>query len=244
MLLMQDHPSTPPYPPAATPAPTIRTRPVRVGLISPMPLTREGLTLVLERIGFTVAFEMAELAAAVVAFANDEPPEIILVDVPAEIEPGQWLEALGELRQRFRDSRIALLAERPTAAWWSVCWHTDLDGYLSKNSNATVIKRQLNLVLAGERMFPFDVLQGSTAASATVRRGNAVPGALSATDTQVLRYLLAGYANKAIATRLKITESTVKARMKSVCLKIGAVNRTQAAIWALNHGIKPDNNDL
>jgi two-component system nitrate/nitrite response regulator NarL len=45
-----------------------------------------------------------------------------------------------------------------------------------------------------------------------------------------------GDSNKAIANRLGITEATVKVHLKSLLRKIGAANRTQAAIWALNNG--------
>jgi two-component system, NarL family, nitrate/nitrite response regulator NarL len=239
-MLLMDHRQSTSNPPAVTSVSTNRARTVRVGLVSHISLERQGLKMVLESIGFDVVFEASELGTVVSAFADNTPPEIFLIDVPVDIEPGQWVGALGELRHRYRDSRIALLADQPTAAWWSVCWHTDIDAYLSKSNGAAVLKRQLDLVLAGERMFPFDVIQSSTAAWAAIWRGSAAPNALSAVDMQILRYLVTGHSNKLIASRLKIRESTVKARMKSVYLKIGAANRTQAAIWALNHGIKPD----
>jgi DNA-binding NarL/FixJ family response regulator len=50
---------------------------------------------------------------------------------------------------------------------------------------------------------------------------------------EILSHLLAGHSNKLIARELGITEATVKVHLKSVLRKIGADNRTQAAIWAL-----------
>ena len=46
-----------------------------------------------------------------------------------------------------------------------------------------------------------------------------------------------GHSNKGIARSLEITEWTVKAHLKSILRKIGAHNRTQAAVWALRHDI-------
>ena len=43
---------------------------------------------------------------------------------------------------------------------------------------------------------------------------------------------MGGDANKVIAKRLDITESTIKVHVKSILRKIGATNRTQAAMWA------------
>lgn len=73
------------------------------------------------------------------------------------------------------------------------------------------------------------------------------PGApkLSEREIQILDGLVRGYANKVIARRCDISEATVKVHMKSILRKIRVGNRTQAAIWALEHGhcsddLKPD----
>lgn len=59
---------------------------------------------------------------------------------------------------------------------------------------------------------------------------------LSERETQILDGLVRGFANKVIARRYDITEATVKVHMKSILRKIRVGNRTQAAIWALEHG--------
>jgi DNA-binding CsgD family transcriptional regulator len=59
---------------------------------------------------------------------------------------------------------------------------------------------------------------------------------LSDRETQILDGLVKGYANKVIARRCDITEATVKVHMKSILRKIRVGNRTQAAIWAFEHG--------
>ena len=64
--------------------------------------------------------------------------------------------------------------------------------------------------------------------------------ALSEREIQVMDGLVKGHANKVIARRCGITEATVKVHMKSILRKIRAGNRTQAAIWALEHGYAGD----
>jgi two-component system nitrate/nitrite response regulator NarL len=59
---------------------------------------------------------------------------------------------------------------------------------------------------------------------------------LSEREIQILDGLVQGYANKVIARRCHITEATVKVHMKSILRKIRVRNRTQVAIWALEHG--------
>ena len=59
---------------------------------------------------------------------------------------------------------------------------------------------------------------------------------LSEREAQILDGLVRGHANKVIARSCDITEATVKVHMKSILRKIQVANRTQAAIWALEHG--------
>ena len=59
---------------------------------------------------------------------------------------------------------------------------------------------------------------------------------LSEREIQILDGLVKGYANKVIGRRCDISEATVKVHMKSILRKIRVGNRTQAAIWALEHG--------
>ena len=58
---------------------------------------------------------------------------------------------------------------------------------------------------------------------------------LSPRELQVLRLVTSGLANKQIARRLDISESTVKAHISSVFRRIGVTDRTSAAVWARDH---------
>jgi two-component system, NarL family, nitrate/nitrite response regulator NarL len=76
-----------------------------------------------------------------------------------------------------------------------------------------------------------------------VRTDAAGSPVLSDREKQILRCLVRGQSNKVIARELGIAETTVKVHIKSVLRKLRAANRTQAAIWALNHdhGSEPCN---
>jgi two-component system, NarL family, nitrate/nitrite response regulator NarL len=63
---------------------------------------------------------------------------------------------------------------------------------------------------------------------------------LSVREAQILDGLVRGEANKVIARSCDITEATVKVHMKSILRKIQVANRTQAAVWALEHGHSAD----
>src|SRR5215468_6541808 len=58
---------------------------------------------------------------------------------------------------------------------------------------------------------------------------------LSSREIAILERIVRGDSNKHVARFFNIAEPTVKAHVKAILRKIGASNRTQAAIWAVNH---------
>ena len=58
---------------------------------------------------------------------------------------------------------------------------------------------------------------------------------LSKRECGILSLLAAGDSNKAIAISLSLQEATIKTHVKKILRKLGVVNRTQAAIWAIRH---------
>jgi DNA-binding CsgD family transcriptional regulator len=63
---------------------------------------------------------------------------------------------------------------------------------------------------------------------------------LSPREHEILRHLVDGLPNKAIARALDITEATVKVHIKGLLRKMNMTNRTQAAVWALSHRLHDD----
>ena len=101
-------------------------------------------------------------------------------------------------------------------------------------SRHTPLIQSLQLILLGEKVFPTtlaSMLLDMTAAGPQ----HSVRG-LSPREREILQLLVTGASNKLIATRLGITEATVKVHLKTLLRKIDVNNRTQAAIWAMNNG--------
>lgn len=63
---------------------------------------------------------------------------------------------------------------------------------------------------------------------------------LSAREGEILCCLANGYSNKQVARELNITEATVKVHVKTILRKLHLMNRTQAAIWAVQNGLVQD----
>jgi two-component system nitrate/nitrite response regulator NarL len=119
------------------------------------------------------------------------------------------------------------------------------DGFLTFDITADTMIRSLSLVHNGERVVPRELMQAIAARSREGGQKYSGPAplprpslshALSRRESEILQRLLRGQTNKTIGRDLGITETTVKIHLKSLLRKIGASNRTQAAIWALNNG--------
>jgi two-component system nitrate/nitrite response regulator NarL len=213
--------------PAASPQPYIL-------LISASILEREALSLVLERGGFFVHSAGPDIKA--IGAISPPDPKLILIEVPSEPEVfhRNWFD---ELRRVFPRAQLVLLADTLNPDWLVLCRYANLSGYLTKASPTPVILRQLRLIAEGECILPIAMLREiARVGTRTERAERPRIDTLTRRDVDILQYLVAGYPNKVIADKLQLAESTVKVAMKAVFAKIAVSNRTQAAVWALNHG--------
>lgn len=204
-------------------------------------LFREGLRRILDDSPFYVSFEAAsfsEGASQVIA----QKPGIVIIDTDG------YGEVLPELMQCAKSvavpPRVVVLTNTVGIPRLASALSAGVDGYLLKDMSAEALKQSLRLVLMGEKVFPTDLadllINNRFVAQTENGSASARSSALSERETEILACLVNGHSNKAIANRLQITEGTVKVHLKGVLKKIHAQNRTQAAIWALQHGIVAD----
>jgi DNA-binding NarL/FixJ family response regulator len=106
-------------------------------------------------------------------------------------------------------------------------------GYLLKDAEPEDVLDGVRAVARGE-----SPIHPRAARQLLVARTRGESGAaLTARETEVLRLVGRGLANKQIGRRLGISERTVKAHLTSIFQRIGVADRTQAALWAERHGL-------
>ncbi len=98
----------------------------------------------------------------------------------------------------------------------------------------------LDITLPDRRNDPRITANGRRVVDASTSKRNL---GLSDREVQILRGLVEGCANKMIARRLNIAEATVKVHIKGLLRKLNLSNRTQAAIWAVNHSLLPETDE-
>lgn len=211
-----------------------------VWLIDAHPLLRSGLRAQLEGKGFEIAAE-ANTAAEIVRMNGDVvAPDLIILDF------AQGADAIVSLKAVQPQARAVVFAESAELSHLADMFSAGADGYLLKSISPSALIESLKLVALGEKVFPSmltDFLGAMRAnhagAGERVRVGEV---ALSQRELDIIRGLADGHSNKTIAKELAITEATVKVHLKTVLRKLGATNRTQVAIWAVQHGLTNGNN--
>jgi DNA-binding NarL/FixJ family response regulator len=105
-------------------------------------------------------------------------------------------------------------------------------GYLLKDADPEDVLQGIRAVSRGE-----SPIHPRAARQLLGIRMGGPPVQLTTRETEVLRLVKDGLANKQIARRLNISERTVKAHLTSAFSRIGVQDRTQAALWVERHGL-------
>lgn len=203
-----------------------------------------ALAALLEEEGMAVDAPVPSLAAAEKALADGLAPALIITD-PAGLDRSDDGDPLARLRSLAPNCRLLVLSSDLTQPALNRSLAAGAHGHVSKGASFNAVLRAVRLILMGQAVYPVAATQGMGQAQAPVAAptdmaGEMAGGAdLSPRETQILACVISGHSNKAIARRLSITESTVKMHFKNAMRKINAGNRTQAAIWAMEHGIAP-----
>jgi two-component system nitrate/nitrite response regulator NarL len=218
---------------------------VTTALICDTPLLRIGLQHTLSGTPFMVAEEGLTTDPRLVSGTAQEPALVILaVNQPSSCTP----EMVRQVKARHPAARIVVLSNHFDLESVRQIFEAGVNGFCLTDSSREVLIASLELVMMGESMLPGTVVRsilGSMASSPAPESAGEIadepkapdPGArsLSAREAEILSSLMEGTPNKLIARKLHVTEATVKVHIKAILRKIGAANRTQAALWAKGH---------
>jgi DNA-binding NarL/FixJ family response regulator len=192
-------------------------------------LIREGVASLLDKELFHVIGEANDGEEAVKKY-NECKPDIVLMDLKMPKMSG--LEASKEILSENANAKIVILSVELSESDLMRAVDMSVKGYLLKTSNSEALNNALNLVLSGESIFPSEALiRGMTKRNQTQELG------LTPREEEILRHIVHGESNKGIARSLDVTEGTIKVHIKAILKKLDMNNRTQAAIYAYEHGL-------
>ncbi len=214
-------------------APAEANLPIRIVIADDHAVVRQGLRMFLEDDAeFTIVAE-AQNGSEALELARLHKPDVVLMDLLMPVMDG--ITAIGHIRRELPDTEVVALTSVLEDASVVGAVRAGAIGYLLKDTQGEELVRAIKAAANGQ------VQLSAQAAARLVREVRAPdsPETLTERETDVLRLLAQGKANKEIARALFIGENTVKTHVSSILVKLGVQSRTQAALYARQIGLGP-----
>ena len=201
--------------------------PIRILAVDDHPLVRQGIVgLIAVQSDMTLVAEAANGREAIQQFRAHHP-DVTLMDLQMAEMGG--LDAIIAIRGEFPEARIIVLTTYAGDVQVLRAIKAGARGYLLKNTLHKELLETIRAVHAGRKWL-------SPEASYQVAE-HATDEALTPAEIRVLRLIAEGKANKEIAAQLSLSEETVKGQVRNILAKLGAKDRTHAAMIGLKRGI-------
>ena len=167
----------------------------------------------------------------------DEEAEEIQPDVVvAELE-GRDDDALGAVREAAADGIPVVLLVPGSATEWADMLRQGVRAILPANATGSQIAAATEAAAAGLIVLHPAEAEAMLQTQATTDASAPLPEALTSREMDVLRLVAEGLSNKEVASRLSLSEHTIKFHVASVMGKLGAASRTEAVMLGIRHGI-------
>jgi DNA-binding NarL/FixJ family response regulator len=215
-------------------------------------LVREGMRAMLVSEQNLEVVGEAENGREALQLCRELRPDLILMDVRMPEMDG--LAATREIKGEYPETRILILTTHDSPEYLMDAIRAGAAGYVLKDATKQRLLDAMRRVISGEspvnQELAMQVIQRLTGENrrpaATVhepaekRRGEALAEPLTNREIEVLRLLALGKTNRQVAKELLISLSTVKTHIQHVNIKLGVLDRTQAAVRAVELGLLPD----
>ena len=206
---------------------------IRILIADDHAVVRQGLRMFL---GLDAELEVVGEAAdgaEAVRQARELRPDVVLMDLLMPAMDG--IAATAAIRGELPDVEVIALTSVLEDASVVGAVRAGAIGYLLKDTQSEELRRAIKAAASGQ------VQLAPQAAARLMRevRAPESPEALTERETEVLRLLAVGKANKEIARELGVGEQTVKSHVSNILAKLGVQSRTQAALHAARIGLVP-----
>jgi DNA-binding NarL/FixJ family response regulator len=203
---------------------------IRLLLVDDHPVVRRGLRGYLElEPDFTVVGEAGDGEEALRAIAETRP-DVVLLDLKM---PGLDGQGVLERLEPGEGPRVLVLTSATDAERVPNAITAGAAGFVYKDIDPDALASAIRTVHAGQLLLSPVAMRG-------LMNGNGsttTAPSLTPRESQVLGLIAKGQTNRQIARALGVSEKTVKTHVTNLLRRIGAADRTQAALWAVRHGI-------
>lgn len=205
----------------------VTATPIRVMIVDDHELIRSGLAELLGREPNVTVVGCAASGEEALAMFSEHTPDVTLVDM--RMTPMDGVEVITRVREIDPSARLIMLTNYDTDEDVYRGLRAGASSYLRKDVGLEELVSTVRAVHGGEKRIPPTI-------AAKLAEHMATPE-LTPRQLDTLKLIVEGLSNQAIATRLHVTEGTVKAHVKAILAKFGARDRAHAASIALRRGI-------
>jgi DNA-binding NarL/FixJ family response regulator len=207
---------------------------IKVLLVDDHQVVRRGLRTFLEvQDDIEVVGEAADGAEGVDR-AEELKPDVILMDVKM---PGlDGVDALRRLRELANPARVLVVTSFTEQRTVVPALRAGAAGYVYKDVDPDALAGAIRSVHAGHILLQPEVA-GALLAQEESNAGSGRAGSLTEREREVLGLIADGRSNREIARALVLSEKTVKTHVSNILMKLDLADRTQAALWAVRHGV-------
>jgi NarL family two-component system response regulator LiaR len=201
--------------------------PIRVAVVNDYELVVVGIAGILQR--FPDQIDVVELDSGTVPEAE---VDVVLYDSFGQAQ-GAALDIASLVGQTSAKVVVFSWNTQPDLVEQSIA--AGADGYISKSVSGDDLVKQIAMVHAGETVLPQD-----EDVDGAVGRWPGDEHGLSPREAEVLALICQGLSNDDICNRAFLSINTVKTYVRTLYRKIGVDSRTQAVLWGIDHGFRPD----
>jgi DNA-binding NarL/FixJ family response regulator len=208
--------------------------PLRVLIVDDHPMVREGLRSMLEPAGIEVVGE-AGTGADALRLAAATAPDVILLDL--ELPDLDGVAVLQRLRTLERVATVLVITMHDDQALVRRAVENGASGYVLKGISRRALLSALATVRHGGSVVDPLLLRAALSSPVTQSTETTAAVALTSVERDMLRLVAQGLTNREIGTKLHWSVGTVKKHLQRTLDKLGAADRTQAAVEAVRRGL-------
>lgn len=209
--------------------------PVKVMIVDDHAIVREGLTMLLnEEAEVEVVGEARDGVDALTMVAHLQP-DVVLMDLVMPEMDG--IAATKEIRQKYPDCQVLVLTSFAEDQRVPDAIQAGAVGYLLKDVLKADLLRAIHAAARGEPTLHPEA-QRQLMQQVVAPASPNLLDSLTDREMDVLRLIAQGNSNKEIAAALHLTEGTVKGYVSTILSKLQVADRTQAALYAVKHGVE------
>src|SRR5438034_696682 len=208
---------------------------IRVLLVDDHELVRQGVASMLAKAEDLTVVGEAKTGREAIETARKELPDVVLMDVRMPDMDG--LEATRRIKEERSRTAVIMVTMHDNPAYLREAVRAGAAGYLLKDVSKDDLIDAIRQVATGGAFIESQMLKGMLS---EMKPGSATPSAarnLTKREREILALVAEGLSNREIADKLVLSPETVKSHVAAILEKRNVSDRTQAAIYAVRHGL-------